>query len=128
MGAPPDVVRRWFDAPGGIFALWGGILAGPLAWAADLLISYSLVQWTCGGGPPVVLHLVTLFALAIIAAGAFGAWRSLLLVSAEVAADGGEPDERGKFMAVLGLAMCALFAVVVIAGAIPRWVLDACHQ
>jgi hypothetical protein len=31
-------------------------------------------------------------------------------------------------MAVLGLAMCALFALVVIAAAIPRWVLDACHQ
>jgi hypothetical protein len=108
--------------------LWAGILAGPIAWAADLVVSYSLVQWTCGGGPPVVLHLVTLFALAMIGGGAWSAWRSLQAASSSAPLDGGSPDQRGRFMAVLGLAMCALFATAVVAAAIPRWVLDACHQ
>jgi hypothetical protein len=31
-------------------------------------------------------------------------------------------------MAIMGLAMCAFFAVVIVAAAVPRWVLDACHQ
>jgi hypothetical protein len=121
-------VRRWFDAPGGISVLWSGIFAGPVAWAVDLTLSYSLVQWTCGGGPPVVLHLITLFSLAVIAAGAFGAWRALQLAPSGAPTDGNRPDQRGRFMAVLGLAMCAFFALVVVAGAVPRWVLDACQQ
>jgi hypothetical protein len=128
LGASSDIAARQFDSLSGIWVLWGGILAGPAAWAIDLSLSYSLVQWTCGGGPPVVLHLVTLFALAIIGAGAFGAWRSLQLASPSAPLDGDRPDQRGRFMALLGLAMCALFATTVIAGAVPRWVLDACQQ
>lgn len=104
------------------------MLAGPAAWALDLGISYSLVKWTCGGGPPVVLHLITLFALAVIAGGAFASWRALQRVPADAREDGSRPDQRGYFMAILGLAMSALFAMVVLAGAIPRWVLDACQQ
>ena len=128
MGAAPDVARRWFAGPRGISAQWAGVLAGPVAWALDLTISYSLVKWTCGGGPPALLHLVTLFALATIGAGAFASWRSLQMVPDGASDDGARPDQRGHFMALLGLAMCALFAMVVIAGAIPRWVLDACQQ
>jgi hypothetical protein len=30
-------------------------------------------------------------------------------------------------MALLGLGSSALFAIVVMAGAFPEWVLDACH-
>ena len=128
MGAATDLARRRSDSPAGIASLWSAILAGPTAWALDLTISYSIVQWTCGGGPPVVLHLISLFSLAVIAAGAFFAWRELQFSSGAVPLDGSEPDQRGRFMALFGLAMCALFALVVIAGAIPRWVLDACHQ
>jgi hypothetical protein len=128
LGASPDVARRWFAAPAGISLLWLGVLAGPTAWALDLVVSYSLVQWTCGGGPLVVLHLVTLFSLAIIAAGAASAWRALTRVPSGASDDGSQPDQRGRFMAMLGLAMCALFTLVVIAGAVPRWVLDACQQ
>jgi hypothetical protein len=128
LGATSDVARRWFDRPGGIAAQWTGVLAGPVAWAVDLVLSYSLVQWTCGGGPPVVLHLITLLALAMIGGGAYSAWTALQVAPADAPDDGGYPDQRGRFMALLGLSMCAFFALVVIAGAIPRWVLDACQQ
>jgi hypothetical protein len=104
------------------------VLAGPFAWATDLLFSYSIVQWTCGGGPTVVLHLVSAAALVVIAAGAFVAWSALQWASDSPHEDGSHPEERGRFMAVLGLVMCAFFAVVVVATAVPRWVLDACQQ
>lgn len=128
MGAAPDVARRTFDSPRGISALWLSIFAGPVAWAIDLLLSYSLVPWTCGGGPPVVLQLISVFALAIIGAGAFAGWQSLAQVPKGAPSDGSQPDQRAYFMASLGLVMCALFAVIVVAGAVPRWILDACHQ
>jgi hypothetical protein len=30
-------------------------------------------------------------------------------------------------MAILGLTACAFFALAIVAGAIPRWILDACR-
>ena len=128
MGASSDVARRWFDEPAGIAVLWGAILAGPVAWALDLAISYSLVAWTCGGGPSTVLRLISFFSLALIGAGAFLAWRAMQSVPPGTPEDGSRPDHRGYFMARLGLLMCGLFGAVVIAGAVPRWVLNACQQ
>ena len=125
MGASPDVARA--DAPGLTAALWCSILAGPTAWAVDLTISYAIVQWTCGGGPPVVLHLITLFALAVIAGGAFAGWRSLQAADSS-GAELPQVRQRARFMALFGMTMCALFAMIVVAAAIPRWVLDACQQ
>jgi hypothetical protein len=94
----------------------------------DLLVSYAIVQWTCGGGPPVVLRIVTLFALAAIGLGARASWLVLRRVPGDVAEDGGRSDQRGRFMGLLGLLMCAFFALVVVATAVPRWVLDACQS
>ena len=45
----------------------------------------------------------------------------------DVPTDGGHPRQRARFMAILGLTSCALFALTILAGAIPQWVLDACQ-
>jgi purine-cytosine permease-like protein len=128
LGAAPDVTRVWFDSPRGIAMLWAGVLAGPLAWLFDLSVSYALVQWVCGGGSHGVLHLISLGSLVLIAIGAFSAWQALQRAPGGDREDGSAPEERGRFMAAFGLVMCALFATLVIAQAIPRWVLDACQQ
>lgn len=128
MGASPDLTRGWFELPGPMALQWAGVLAGPVAWAFDLMLSYGLVQWTCGGGPPAVLRIITLLSLAIVGAGAGAAWYVLRQVPPGTPADGSQPSHRGHFMGALGLLMCGLFALVVVAGAVPRWVLDACHS
>ena len=128
MGAPADVGEGRFGQPASLALQWAGVLAGPFAWAVDLTLSYSLVQWTCGGGPHVVLRIITLFSLALVAAGAYASWRTFHRSPAEAVSDGGRPSERSEFMGLLGLLMSALFGVVVIAGAIPRWGLSACQS
>jgi hypothetical protein len=107
--------------------LWTGILAGPIAWALDLLASYALVKWVCLSRGYVALHGVMLLALAIVAGGALVSWRALRQTQTHRKTDGGRPRERARFMAVLGLTLCALFALQIVAGAIPTWVLDACQ-
>jgi hypothetical protein len=107
--------------------LWTGILAGPLAWAFDLMASYAVVKWVCVTRNYSVLPLITAASLAVVSGGAIISWTALMRTANDVPTDGGRPRQRARFMAVLGLASCSLFALQIMAGAIPHWVLDACQ-
>ena len=114
--------QRWLSP----LPLWTGILAGPIAWAIDLEASYALVHWICATQRMDVLHAITLGALLITAAGFAISWRALQQATHAATTDRGE-RARAAFMALLGLASSVLFAVAIIAGAVPRWILDACQ-
>ena len=125
MGASTHVStadRRWLSP----LWLWTSILAGPIAWACDLEISYALVKWTCNAQRMSILHLVSLLALIVTASGMAMAWIALQRTR-EFSTDGGEERARARFMALLGLSAGFLFACAILAAAIPRWVLDACQ-
>jgi hypothetical protein len=107
--------------------LWTGILAGPVAWAFDLTASYAFVKWVCHARSYGVLPLITVASLAVVGVGAGFAWAALAHTAGDAPTDGGRPRQRARFMAVLGLASCGLFALQILAGAIPHWVLDACQ-
>jgi hypothetical protein len=126
LGAQADVNAaslRWLSP----LPLWSGILAGPVAWAVDLTASYALVKWVCATRGYGVLHAITVLALAVVGGGAVLSWLALQQTRADVPTDGGRPRQRARFMAVLGLATSALFALQILAGAVPRWVIDACQ-
>ena len=114
---------RWLSP----LPLWTGIVAGPAAWALDLLASYAVVKWVCVTRNYAVLPLITLASLAIVVGGAGISWAALTRTAQDVPSDGGRPRQRARFMAILGLALCGLFALQILAGAIPHWVLDACQ-
>jgi len=121
LGAETDL--RWLSP----LPLWIGILAGPTAWAFDLTASYALVKWTCSTERGALLHLLTLVSLTAVAFGAIVSWRALQHSADAAPTDGGEPRQRAHFMAVLGLTSCALFALTIVASAIPQWILDGCQ-
>jgi hypothetical protein len=118
----PDQVR-WLSP----LALWTGILAGPFAWAADLTASYALAKWTCLTDRRAILHAIMFASLLIVAGGAVVSSIALRHTSGDAPTDGGRPPQRARFMAILGLAVSALFALQIISTAIPQWVLDACE-
>jgi len=104
-------------------ALWAGLAAGPLAWAAVLETNYALSYVACEQRHSWMLHLGTAIALALVAAGAFLAWAAAPpLRGATTSA----AEARARFMAVGGLVLCAWFALVIIATEIPVLVLNAC--
>ena len=74
-----------------------------------------------------LLHADHRVALAMVRGGAVVSWRRAAAHADATPTDGGDPRQRARFMAILGLASCALFALTIVAGAIPRWMLDACH-
>jgi hypothetical protein len=120
LGAEASVTRTAALSP---VILWSGILAGPVAWAFDLFLSYSLTQWSCARERVAMLHVMTLGALVVIACGLVLVQRALRGVPEGASLDGGRSVDRARFMAMLGLASCALFGVTVIAGALPPWIL-----
>lgn len=107
--------------------LWTGILAGPMAWACDLTASYASVKWVCHTSGSGVLLSITIGSLIVVLVGAAIAWTALMRTAGDAPTDGGHARQRARFMAVLGLASCALFALQILAGAIPQLVLDACQ-
>ena len=125
MGAKTDLAAgdiRWLTP----LPLWTGILAGPIAWALDLTARYAIVKWTCVANREGVLSLMTAASLAVVAAGAVVSWQAWQRTAGDAPTDGGEPRQRARFMAIFGLASSALFALTIVAGDIPHWVLGAC--
>jgi hypothetical protein len=121
LGAAADL--KWLRP----LPLWAGIVAGPVAWAFDLTVSYALVKWACVAERQTILHLLTVAALVGCAAGAVVSWLAFRQSADAVPTDGGDPRQRAHFMAILGLTSCALFALTIAAAAIPNWIVDACH-
>jgi hypothetical protein len=126
LGAETDIAardRRWLSP----LPLWTGILAGPIAWALDLTSSYALVKPVCRMQSAGMLALIPIVCLALVASGGALSWVALRRTAQDVPLDGGRPRQRARFMAVLGLTSCALFALQILAGAIPLSVIDACQ-
>jgi hypothetical protein len=101
------------------------LLIGPLAWAADLGFSYMSVYHACSTGHFYVLHVISVIALIVALTGAFVGWQEFQAVR-EGSDDGGTPLDRSHFMALLGIASSIGFAIVIIASAVPRFILTPC--
>jgi hypothetical protein len=114
---------------GRLAALWAGVVAGPLAWAAQLQTNYVLSYVACEQRQAWMLHLATALALLLIGGGALVAWRAAPPLAADEhrAADHDRAALlRVRFMALGGLALCCWFAIVVVATEIPALVLPPC--
>jgi hypothetical protein len=95
--------------------LWTGVVGPAVAWASDLTISYAIVKWSCGHQARTTLHMISAIALAAVIGSAIVAWNA------------DRSTERERFMAMLALMMAAFFSALVVATAIPGFVLDVCQ-
>ena len=102
-----------------------GLLIGPLAFGADLLLSYILVQHACSTGHFYVMHAISVVCFLIVLAGAWMSWQQYQYAS-QGSDDGGSPLDRTHFLGLLGTASSLFFAVVIIANAVPRFLLSPC--
>ena len=109
------------------FWLWAGIFAGPIAWAADLSVSYAAVKWVCATQHYTLLYLTTGLAVGVATSAAMLSWAFVQQTEDAGPTAGGTPAQRARFMAQCGVASSVFFAIATLALGIPRWVLDACH-
>ena len=105
--------------------LWTGIFAGPFSWALDEAVRYRVVAHACSTGEMLLLHILTLGALTGCAVGFFCAWKaSPGIPGVRLSA---YSEESGCAMATAGMILSVGFALVIMATAIPRWMLSACN-
>jgi hypothetical protein len=73
-----------------------------------------------------VLQSVILFSILLVIVGGVCAWTGGQEMPANVPDDGGSDSARARFMSVVGLLVSLVFAIVVIAGVVPRLWLTPC--
>jgi hypothetical protein len=107
--------------------LWWSLTAGFAAWGLDLALSYPLERHTCSTDDHSLMHLIGA-ACFMIALSGFGTglveFRRFPGTTSE---EGGSKFDRAHFQALLGMALSLCFALVVIAGSVPRWILGPCE-
>ncbi len=108
------------------FALWMGIVLGPIAFALDEGVSYMLTQHACSTGHFYVLHLTSVICFLIALAGLFTAWTVYRLLPPRLNDEGGSVMDRSYFMALLGMALSFAFAVAIVAQGVPKMILNPC--
>lgn len=107
-----------------LLLLWGGWVVGPLAWGLHLMGSYLLVGWVCRTGGYWALHGVTIGTVLLALAGALLARRAWTIAGRRWPASADEASNR--FLAVGGMLVSLLSALVILAEGIPNFILDAC--
>ena|SRR5437868_8894240 len=107
--------------------LWWSLVAGFLAWGIDISLSYALEQHSCSTGHHYVLHVIDFICLVIALSGLLTGLAEFRKFPGETSEEGGTPLDRAHFQALLGMIFSISFAVVVIAGSIPRWILSPCE-
>jgi hypothetical protein len=95
--------------------LGGALFLAPLAWFAQLQLSYALVPWVCG-------RRAVLWALAAIVVGAAAGGVALAWRAAGVAV----VERPRHFLALTGLGLSLLFFLVIVSTTIPTFILRPC--
>lgn len=109
------------------FALWTGILAGPVAWLLSFQANFTLAPWACEFNTKIALFIVTILALLLVAGSGLLAWREWTALGKVSPGDAGGALARSRIMAISGVLMSAMFFLVVVAQSVPELILGACE-
>ncbi|HEX3154372.1 MAG TPA: hypothetical protein VHV32_07085 [Candidatus Angelobacter sp.] len=117
-----------FRSGSSAMALWWGVFAGPIAFAADEVLSYAIVQHSCSTGYNLLLHFYTIMAIFVCASGFLSALWCYNRIPRDAGTEEANVASRSRWMAIYGLAASSVFVIVIIALAIPKWALSPCDQ
>lgn len=103
------------------------LAAGFAAWGADLGLSYMLEQHSCSTGHYYVLHAISFVCFVAAMTGFVSGFLEMRRFPHETKEEGGGSLDRAHFQALIGMIFSLSFAVIIIAGSIPRWILTPCQ-
>ena len=124
MGGRP-AQHYWEDA--GLMKLMIGFLIAPLAWFIDLQASYAMVKWACENDRRDLLLSIPAGSLTLVAIGAWLSWSCWTRLRDGGREEGGRLEDRSYFLALAGLAMNAVFGLLILTSYAGRYLLSPCE-
>lgn len=128
MSGPIADADRRYTSRRGLIELWTGVLLAPLAWSLHLSISYYAAAVFCGSGGRVFLFASSAVFLGVACAGCWYARTNYRNTGREWPT--GDHDGvliRSRFLAVSGLLLAGLSALLIVAQTIPMFFLEPCR-
>lgn len=118
---------RRFRTGRGILSLWTGLMAGPLLALSSQLALYAATPIACEAGNAVALHVLGAVTVLLAVAASLLAWTHWRRTGGDWPGEEGGVAGRSRFLAALGTASSAFFALVVLAMWAPTFVMSPCQ-
>lgn len=125
--AEPNERARFARWPG-LLTLTLGVVVGPIAALANEELIYVANMWACGTGGHLAMHVVPFICLVVTLAAAFLAWSDWVRVGRGVEDEAATIDSRSRFLALAGMAISALSALVIVCQWLAIFVFGACMR
>jgi hypothetical protein len=107
--------------------LWLGLAAGPLAWSLNQLVGYALVKPACHANAPMTHLALSAAALLATAGGGWLSWSCLRRLQHAAGPHGAGWDDRSVMLAVVGIVLNALLALLIVTAATSQFLLSPCE-
>jgi hypothetical protein len=125
--AVPDGRVRFTRWPG-LLTLTLGVVLGPVAALVNEALIYVANMWACGTGGQLVMHVVPLVCLAVAIGAGSLAWTDWGRVGRGVEDEAATVDSRSRFLALCGMAVSAISALIILAQWLAIFVFGACMR
>ena len=105
-----------------------GVLLGPIAVLVNEMLIYVTNMWACGQGTQLAMHVVPLICLLVTIGAGLLAWRDWQRVGRGIEDSAATIDSRSRFMALGGMAISTLSALIILAQWLAIFVFGACMR
>ena len=106
---------------------WVGFFLAPAVFFAHLQIAYALVPWACVRDGELWIHVVGVASVLLALAGIAAAWRVWARTGRGAPGEDGGAVPRTRFLAVSGLCMSTMFALLLLAQWVTAFFISPCQ-
>lgn len=120
--------RNHFSRWPGLLSLSLGVLVGPIAVLVNEELIYVTNMWACGMEKQPVMHVVPIICLLVTIGAGLLARRDWIRVGRGIEEAAATVDSRTRFLALGGMAISALSALLILAQWLAIFVFGACMR
>jgi hypothetical protein len=120
--------RSYFSRWPGLLSLSLGVLLGPIAVLVNEELIYVTNMWACGMGKQPAMHSVPIICLIVTIGAGLLARRDWIRVGRGIEEEAATVDSRTRFLALGGMAISSLSALIILAQWLTIFVFGACMR
>jgi hypothetical protein len=120
--------RSYFSRWPGLLSLSLGVLLGPIAVLVNEELIYVTNMWACGMGKQPAMHIVPIICLIVTIGAGLLARRDWIRVGRGIEEEAATVDSRTRFLALGGMAISSLSALIILAQWLTIFIFGACMR